>query len=146
MQKNVSHGTLNLEPSPTVQRVGQKLKYTIMAETRNNFKIQFIGLNWDKRRELLNEIENTDLEIGRYYEHFSESDKGDFIYGDPVWFLIAEARWENHYEDLEYLSEKYHCMVVLYHQTEDGYSYKTVYDNGRSILNDSDYKYNNGGW
>ena len=37
-------------------------------------------------------------------------------------------------------------MVVLYHQTEDGYSYKTVYDNGRSILNDSDDKYNNGGW
>lgn len=54
-----------------------------MAETINNFKIQFIGLNWDKRRELMKEIETTDLEIGRYYEHFSESDKGDFIYGDP---------------------------------------------------------------
>ena len=40
-----------------------------MAETRNNFKIQFIGLDWDKRRGLLNEIENTDLEIGRYYDH-----------------------------------------------------------------------------
>lgn len=35
-----------------------------MAETRNNFKIQFIGLDWNKRREILKEIETTDLEIG----------------------------------------------------------------------------------
>lgn len=111
-----------------------------------NFKFMFIGLNLESRVKLMEEIETTDLEIGGYTDHISESERNSFLNGNPTWFTILGVKWENHYEDLEYLSEKYHYMVVLYHQFEDGYSYKTVYDNGRSILNDSDNKYNNGGW
>ncbi len=91
-----------------------------------NFKFMFIGLNLESRVKLMEEIETTDLEIGGYTDHISESERNSFLNGNPTWFTILGVKWENHYED--------------------GYSYKTVYDNGRSILNDSDNKYNNGGW
>ena len=52
----------------------------------------FIGLNLESRVKLMEEIETTDLEIGGYTDHISESERNSFLNGNPTWFTILGVK------------------------------------------------------